>query len=204
MSALLIAGLHLTAQTDADGSAFGLTGDYYARWSIFPVLLILYGLTALHRHQANGYGRLGRIGFLTTFSGYFLLVTGRVWWEVLFPVTHPLAFVGGNLILLGQLVAIGGWGLWGIASLKAASLPTWAIPAPFVIAFAWLTGRFYVSDFLFELFWMGDVGLTYAVNAVGLGLLGLVVWRSEGSASRPASVDAIPTHSGSTILGVRV
>jgi hypothetical protein len=191
LSALVVTSLQLSALNQPDGSVLALTGPDYARWSIFPILLVLYGVVILDRYQATKYGRLGRIGFLTTFSGYSLLAFGGIWSEVLFPSDHPFWFVGPNLGALGLLVVIAGWVLWGVASYRARSLPTWAIPAPFVIAFVWVTARFYLSDFLYDRFSIRDGILIQAVNAVGLGLLGLVLWRSDDTRSMAAATEPV-------------
>ena len=191
LSALLVHGLVLTALNEADGSIFALTGNDYARWSIFPTLLVLYGLAALHTHQSAEYGRLGSIGFATTVTGYSLTVVGELWSEVLFPRDHPFWFIGPNLSALGLLVVIAGWVVWGAASYTAKSLPSWAAPVPFVIAFVWVAARFYLSDFLYDVFSIRDGILIQAVNAVGLGLLGLVLWRGEDLRSMPTSTDAV-------------
>ncbi|MPZ53928.1 MAG: hypothetical protein GEU79_14545 [Acidimicrobiia bacterium] len=185
-SALLFTSLRFTAVYEPDDSVFGFTAEEYDPWLILPIGLILYGLAALHRHQAPDYGRLGCIGFLTTVTGYSLILVGDAWSVVLFPPTHLFWFVGGTLSSLGLLVVIAGWALWGIASFRAKSLPTWAIPAPLVIALVWVTARFVLTDFLFDVFWMGDPGLIQAVNAIGLGVLGLALWRSENGLSKHA------------------
>lgn len=183
LSAFLVLSLHLAALNQADGSVFGVSWDYYARWSIFPLLLVLYGLVGLHLHQQTRYGRLGRFGFLITFLGYSLLVIGGIWSEALFPPQHPLRFLGQLLSLLSLWVVSGGWAVWGVASLRARSLPRWAAPVPLVIALVWVVFRFPLHDFFREAFWAGEGPFRYAVHTVGLCVLGMALWRGAGTES---------------------
>lgn len=185
--AFLIEILDLTARHQADGSVSGISWDYYARWSIFPLLLVLYGLQGLHQHQESRYGRLGRFGFLITFCGYAMLVTGGIWTEVLFPPQHSLRFLGGLLSALGLLVVSAGWAVWGVASLTATSLPLWAAPIPLVIAFVWVVFRFPLHDFFSEAFWAGEGPFRYAVHAAGLCVLALALWRCDDTESASPS-----------------
>jgi hypothetical protein len=191
LSAFLVLSLNLAALNQADGSVFGVSWDYYARWSIFPLLLVLYGLVGLHQHQQTRYSRLGRFGFLFTFLGYSMLVIGRIWSEVLFPPQHPLRFLGQLLGLLSLWVVSAGWAVWGGASLRARSLPRWAAPVPLVIAFVWVVFRFPLHDFFSGVFWGGEGPFRYAVHAVGLCVLGMAPWRGAGTESVSVPTQAV-------------
>lgn len=184
-SAFLVTLLQLTALSQPDGSLFALTGNDYGRWLTFPMLVLLYGLTALHEHQKSEYGRLGRIGFSVTFAGYSLFVAGHLWAAILIPSAHPFWFVGPNLRALGVLLAISGWVLWGVASARAKSLPSWAVPAPFIMAFVWVVARFFLADIINQTTWMRDGALIQAVHAAGFAVLGLVLWRAQANVSAP-------------------
>jgi hypothetical protein len=175
--ALILTSLRFSAFGHGAGSFLDVVGASYEGWSILSNLLVLFGVTALHRLQADKYGRLGRAGFLIIAAAYTLPVLAQIWSGVLFPLPHPLWNIGALTVLASVSLAIVGWGLWGTASYRAASLPVWAIPVPFVIASVWMTARFFFSHFWFGVFWLGDLGLITAVNAVGFGMLGVFLWR---------------------------
>jgi hypothetical protein len=193
LSGVFVTGLFLAAANQADESVFGLTHFDYDRWVIFPLLLTMVGVAALHRFQSVEYGRLGRVGFKTTMTGYVLLVSGEVWVHLLFvPFGHPLRFVGGNLLLLGLVGVIAGWAIWGMASLGSKSLPSWAAPVPLVIALVWVSARFPLHDVLDA---SGPM-LVRVVNAIGFGLLGAVLWQADHSLIRQSRKSAALTSNG--------
>ena len=192
-SAFLVTLLQFTALSQPDGSLFALTGSDYGRWMIFPTLVLLHGLSVLHVHQREAYGLLGRIGFLVTFAGYSLFLAGHLWAAVLIPPTHPFWFVGPNLRALGVLIAISGWILWGTASATEKSLPSWAVPAPLIMASVWVVARFFLADVINQTTWMRDGPLIQLVHAAGFAVLGLVLWRARAedtTARRPVSASA--------------
>jgi hypothetical protein len=191
VSALAVTVLELSAWYQPDESIFGLTGEEYSRWSIFPLMLILYGSVGLHRYQEARYGRLGRIGFFTTFIGYSLLFVGEAFAEVMFPLHHPLHTLGGALGGLALPVILAGLGIWGMASLRSRSLPIWAAPAPLAMAVLWFLVRFPLHDFFLDRvpFWSASGVVAQAIIAGGLGLLGLVLWSSDRSSPPPALED---------------
>ncbi len=187
VSAWLVATLELSAWYQPDESLLGLTGEDYSRWSIFPLVLICYGLVALHRYQEGRYGRLGRIGFLATFTGYSMVFVGESFAEVLFPLHHPLHTVGGFISWLALPVILAGWGVWGLASLRWGSLPIWAAPVPLAVASFWLLVRFPLHDFFADNapFWLASGLVAQLITAVGLGLLGFVLWFEERTSFAP-------------------
>jgi hypothetical protein len=189
--AFLVEILHLTALNQADGSVFGVAWDYYPRWSIFPLLLVLYGLVGLHRHQEGRYGGLGRYGFLITFLGYSMVVIGGIWSEILIPPQHPLRFLGQLMSLLSLWVVSVGWAVWGSASLNSRSLSRWAAPIPLIIAFVWVGFRFPLHDFFSGVFWGGEGPFRYAVHALGLCLLAAALWQGDKSESVPSAEPAL-------------
>jgi hypothetical protein len=157
----------------------GLTHHDFERWSLFPLLLVMWGLLGLHRYQQNGYGRRGRIGFRLTISGYGLLLFGVVWDFVLFdPWDHPLHSVGFLASLLGLLVVAVGWIVWGTASYRAKSLPPWALPVPFLIVVGWVAALLF-GDSLYDAISINGGVAFQVVSAISVGVLGLVLWRAD-------------------------
>lgn len=185
LSGFLVETLYLSALNQTDGSVFGVSWDYYAAWLIFPVLFVLFGCRGLHRLQETRYGRLGRIGFAVTVGGYSMIAFGLIWSEVLLPPDHPLEFFGDRASGLGLLVVSAGWAVWGVASVKARSLPGWAVAVPFVIAFVWVGFRFPLHDFFADAHWAGEAPFRYAVHALGLCVLAAALWQNN--------VESMPT-----------
>jgi hypothetical protein len=98
-------------------------------------LLVLLGLPGLYAAQRGGMGRLGLVGFLTAFSGtYLIAVTGN--FGFLAPVLAkqspavldsinqylPVVIINGLAAVLFMI----GYILFGIAMIRTATLPRWA------------------------------------------------------------------------------
>lgn len=133
----------------------------------------------LHQYQSDEYGRSGRIGFRLTITGYGLLLFGVVWRFVLFdPFKHPLHPVGFFAWLLGLVVVVVGWIVWGIASYRAKSLPSWALPVPFLIVAGWIAA-FMFDDALYEAISIKDRVAFQVFSAIGFLVLGLVLWQAD-------------------------
>jgi hypothetical protein len=164
---------------DERNVVLGLTQQDFERWSLFPLLLIVWGLMGLHQYQSDGYGRLGRIGYRLTITGYGLLLFGVVWRFVLFdPFEHPLHAVGFFAWLLGLVVVVVGWIVWGIASYRAKSLPPWALPVPFLIVAGWIAAIVF-GDALYEAISIKDAVAFQVFSAIGVLVLGLVLWQAD-------------------------
>jgi hypothetical protein len=98
-------------------------------------LLVLLGLPGLYAAQRGGMGRLGLVGFLTAFSGtYLIAVTGN--FGFLAPVLAkqspavldalsqylPVVIINGAAAILFMI----GYVLFGIAMIRTATLPRWS------------------------------------------------------------------------------
>jgi hypothetical protein len=98
-------------------------------------LLVLLGLPGLYAAQRGGMGRLGLVGFLTAFSGtYLIAVTGN--FGFLAPVlakqspavldalsqSLPVVIING----LAAILFMVGYILFGIAMIRTATLPRWS------------------------------------------------------------------------------
>jgi hypothetical protein len=114
-------------------------------------LLVLLGLPGLYAAQRGGMGRLGLAGFLTAFSGtYLIAVTGN--FGFLAPILakqspavldsinqySPVVIVNGLAAILFML----GYILLGVAMIRSATMPRWfgvlvAVSAP---ATCWVSG----------------------------------------------------------------
>jgi hypothetical protein len=101
----------------------------------FAWLLVLLGLPGFYAAQRGGMGRLGLVGFLTAFSGtYLIAVTGN--FGFLAPVLakqspavldsinqySPVVIVNGLAALLFMI----GYLLFGVAMIRTSTLPRWA------------------------------------------------------------------------------
>jgi hypothetical protein len=101
----------------------------------FAWLLVLLGLPGLYAAQRGGMGRLGLVGFLTAFSGtYLIAVTGN--FGFLAPVLAkqsptvldslsqylPVVTINGLAAILFMI----GYILFGIAMIRTATLPRWS------------------------------------------------------------------------------
>src|SRR5215211_2643389 len=98
-------------------------------------LLVLLGLPGLYAAQRGGMGRLGLAGFLTAFSGtYLIAVTGNFGFlapvlakqspAVLDPISRysPVVIVNGLAAILFMI----GYLLFGVAMIRTPTLPRWA------------------------------------------------------------------------------
>src|SRR4249920_2537382 len=155
-------------------------------------LLVLLGLPGLYAAQRGGMGRLGLAGFLTAFSGtYLIAVTGN--FGFLAPVLakqspavldsinqySPVVIVNGLAAILFMI----GYILFGIAMIRTPTLPRWAGVLVAVGAPAHLIG-FGVSQLVSTAAWsiaiLGSVSL-----GAGLAWSGYRLWRG------PAVPDAL-------------
>jgi len=176
---LLFLASHGPTESDEGDVIIGLTQHDFERWSLLVLLLVMWGLIGLHRYQSSTYGRRGLIGFRLTITGYGLLLFGIVWDFVLFdPFEHALHGVGFFASLLGLLIVMVGWIVWGTASYKARSLPSWALPVPFLIPAGWVAGLVF-DDLLYEAISINDGVAIQVVSAIGALILGLVLWQAD-------------------------
>jgi hypothetical protein len=98
-------------------------------------LLVLLGLPGLYAAQRGGMGRLGLVGFLTAFSGtYLIAVTGN--FGFLAPVLAkqspavldsinqypPMVIINGLAAILFMI----GYVLFGVAMIRTPTLPRWS------------------------------------------------------------------------------
>jgi hypothetical protein len=101
----------------------------------FAWLLVLLGLPGLYAAHRGGMGRLGLVGFLTAFSGtYLIAVTGNFGFlapvlakqspAVLDSISQylPVVIINGLAAILFML----GYILFGIAMIRTATLPRWS------------------------------------------------------------------------------
>ena len=155
-------------------------------------LLVLLGLPGLYAAQRGGMGRLGLAGFLTAFTGtYLIAVTGN--FGFLAPVVakqspavldaisqySPVVIVNGLAAILFMI----GYVLFGIAMIRVTTLPRWSGALVAVGAPAHLIG-FGVSQLVSTAAWfiaiLGSVSL-----GAGLAWSGYRLWRG------PAVPDAL-------------
>jgi hypothetical protein len=155
-------------------------------------LLVLLGLPGLYAAQRGGMGRLGLAGFLTAFTGtYLIAMTGN--FGFLAPVVakqspavldsisqySPVVIVNGLAAILFMI----GYVLFGIAVIRVPTLPRWSGVLVAVGAPAHLIG-FGVSQLVSTAAWsiaiLGSVSL-----GAGLAWSGHRLWR------RPAVPDAL-------------
>ena len=151
-------------------------------------LLVLLGLPGLYAAQRGGMGRLGLVGFLTAFSGtYLIAVTGN--FGFLAPVLakqspavldsisqySPVVIVNGLAAILFMI----GYVLFGVAMIRTATLPRWAGVLVAVGAPAHLLG-FGISQLVSTAAWpiaiLGSVSL-----GLGLGWPGYRMWRTPAA-----------------------
>jgi hypothetical protein len=114
-------------------------------------LLVLLGLPGLYAAQRGGMGRLGLVGFLTAFSGtYLIAVTGNFGFLAPVMAEQSPAVLDAisryqPVVIINELAAILfmiGYALFGVAMIRAAILPRWsgvlvAVGAP---AHCWVLG----------------------------------------------------------------
>ncbi len=176
---LLFLASHGPTGYDEMKEVLGLTQHDFERWSVFPLLLVLWGLAGLHQFQSGEYGRRGRRGYRLTAVGYGLVLFGVVWQFVLFnPSGHPLHGVGFLVWLIGLLVVVVGWIVWGTASFTVRSLPRWALPVPFLMAIGSVSAVLFDEELVDTLSINGVAGIQI-VQAAGFLVLGMVLWRAD-------------------------
>jgi hypothetical protein len=151
-------------------------------------LLVLLGLPGLYAAQRGGMGRLGLVGFLTAFSGtYLIAVTGN--FGFLAPVLAkqsptvldsinqylPVVIINGLAAILFMI----GYLLFGIAMIRTPTLPRWSGVLVAVGAPAHLLG-FGVAQLVSTAAWpiaiLGSVSL-----GAGLAWSGYRLWRTPAA-----------------------
>ena len=163
-------------------------------------LLVLLGLPGLYAAQRGRMGRLGLAGFLTSFTGtYLIAVTGN--FGFLAPVLakqSPAVLASINqyvpVVIINGLAAILfmiGYVLLGIAMIRTAALPRWSGVLVAVGAPAHLLG-FGTAQLVTTAAWpiaiLGSVCL-----GAGLGWVGYQLWQ------RPTAADVVDSE-GKTAL----
>ena len=151
----------------------------------FAWLLILLGLPGFYAAQRGGMGRLGPVGFLTAFSGtYLIAVTGN--FGFLAPVLakqSPAVLDSINqyapVVLINGLAAILfmiGYVLFGVAMIRTSTMPRWSGVLVAVGAPAHLLG-FGIAQLVTTAAWpiaiLGSVCL-----GAGLGWAGYRLWHT--------------------------
>ena len=153
-------------------------------------LLVLLGLPGLYAAQRGGMGRLGLVGFLTAFSGtYLIAVTGN--FGFLAPVLakqspavldsinqySPVVIING----LAAIVFMIGYVLFGVAMIRTATLPRWSGVLVAVGAPAHLLG-FGIAQLVTTAAWpvaiLGSVSL-----GAGLGWPGYRLWHAPAASA---------------------
>lgn len=144
---------------------------YYAALGILARLLLGVGVVGLHALQKQSYGRIGRAGF------YAVLVAVAVLILSLLAALAVSPTLGGLGSLVGQLLLIVGFALYGAASLQARVLPRWY--AIVLLAFVPVSAALAALAPGSANIWMGAVSL----------VLGFVLWRqNEAPAEQPPRV----------------
>jgi hypothetical protein len=151
-------------------------------------LLVLLGLPGLYAAQRGGMGRLGLVGFLTAFSGtYLIAVTGN--FGFLAPVLAkeapavldaiaqywPVAVINGLAAILFMI----GYILFGVAMIRTATLRRWPGVLVAVGAPAHLLGlgiSVLVSTAAWPVAILGSVSL-----GLGLGWSGYRMWHTPAA-----------------------
>src|SRR5215213_7368240 len=155
----------------------------------FAWLLLLLGLPGLYAAQRGRMGRLGLVGFLTAFSGtYLIAVTGN--FGFLAPVLAkqspavldslsqylPVVTINGLAAILFMI----GYILFGIAMIRTVALPRWSGVLVAVGAPAHLLG-FGIAQLVTTAAWpiaiLGSVSL-----GAGLAWPGYRLWRTPAAA----------------------
>jgi hypothetical protein len=153
---------------------------------------VLLGLPGLLAAQRGGMGRLGLVGFLTAFSGtYLIAVTGN--FGFLAPVMaeqspavldaigryQPVVIINGLAAILFMI----GYALFGVAMIRTAILPRWSGVLVAVGAPAHLLG-FGIAQLVATAAWPIAI-LGSASLGAGLAWPGYRLWRT------PAASDVI-------------
>jgi len=151
----------------------------------FAWLLVLLGLPGLYAAQRGGMGRLGLAGFLTAFTGtYLIAVTGN--FGFLAPVLakqspavldsinqySPVLIVNGLAAILFMI----GYLLFGIAMIRTATLPRWAGVLVAVGAPTHLLG-FGIAQLVSTAAWPIAIVGSMCLGA-GLGWTGYRLWQT--------------------------
>jgi hypothetical protein len=148
-------------------------------------LLVLLGLPGLYTAQRGGMGRLGLVGFLTAFSGtYLIAVTGNFGFlapvlakqspAVLDSISQyiPVVIINGLAAILFMI----GYVLFGVAMIRTPTPPRWAGILVAVGAPAHLLG-FGIAQLVSTAAWaiaiLGSVSL-----GLGLGWSGYWLWHT--------------------------
>jgi hypothetical protein len=153
---------------------------YTAAW-----LLVLLGLPGLYAAQWSGMGRLGLAGFLTAFTGtYLIAATGNFGFLAPVLAKHSPAVLDSinqysPVVIINGLAAILfmiGYLLFGVAMIRTATLPRWAGVLVAVGAPAHLLG-FGIAQLVTTAAWpiaiLGSVCL-----GAGLGWAGYQLWHT--------------------------
>ena len=151
-------------------------------------LLVLLGLPGLYAAQRGRMGRLGLVGFLAAFTGtYLIAVTGN--FGFLAPVLakqspavldsinqySPVVIIKGLAAILFMI----GYVLFGVAMIRAATLPRWAGVLVAVGAPAHLLG-FGMAQLVTTAAWLIAI-LGSVCLGVGLGWAGYRLWQATAS-----------------------
>ena len=151
-------------------------------------LLVLLGLPGLYAAQRGGMGRLGLVGFLTAFSGtYLIAVTGN--FGFLAPVLAkqspavldsinqyvPVVIANGLAAILFMI----GYVLFGVAMIRTAALPRWSGVLVAVGAPAHLLG-FGIAQLVSTAAWPIAI-LGSASLGAGLAWAGYRLWHTSAA-----------------------
>jgi hypothetical protein len=151
-------------------------------------LLVLLGLPGLYAAQRGGMGRLGSVGFLTAFSGtYLIAVTGNFGFlapvlakqspAALDSITQypPVVIINGLAAILFMI----GYILFGVAMIRTVALPRWSGVLVAVGAPAHLLG-FGIAQLVSTAAWalaiLGSVSL-----GAGLAWSGYRLWHTPAA-----------------------
>lgn len=124
----------LSLGVDLESAESAATVSYFFVFLLYLLgtVLLLLGLVGIYASQSEAAGILGLVGFLAAFSGT-ALVSGTIWFELF--ITPSLAAEAPELaeaelglagFILSFLLAIIGWLLFGVATLRAHVYPRWA------------------------------------------------------------------------------
>jgi hypothetical protein len=153
-------------------------------------LLVLLGLPGLYAAQRSGMGRLGLAGFLTAFTGtYLIAVTGNFGFlapvlakqspEVLDSINQylPVVIVNGLAAILFMI----GYVLFGVAMIRTATLPRWSGVLVAVGAPAHLLG-FGIAQLVSTAAWPVAIVGSVCLGA-GLGWPGYRLWHTPAASN---------------------